>query len=105
MDKLSGVLCKLDLEKTFDRVEWSFLFYMLRRMGFGAKWRRWMQECVSSVAFSVLVNGLPKPEGLCRGLEGSSPRGPSIPFSVCDYQGSFEQNVVEGCRCQLDNRL
>lgn len=56
-DKLPGVLCKLGFEKAFDRVAWSFLFYMLRRMGFGAKWRRWMQACVSFVSFSVLVNG------------------------------------------------
>ena len=37
---LPGVLCKLDLEKAYDHVNWKFLLYLLRRCGFSAKWRR-----------------------------------------------------------------
>ena len=33
------VLCKLDLEKAYDYVNWGFLDYMLRRCGFSKKWR------------------------------------------------------------------
>ena len=39
---LLGVLCKLDLEKAYDHVNWKFLLYLLRRCGFSAKWRRWI---------------------------------------------------------------
>jgi hypothetical protein len=29
------VLCKLDLEKAYDHVNWEFLIYLLKRCGFG----------------------------------------------------------------------
>ena len=29
-----GVLCKLDLEKAYNHINWDFLLYMLRRSGF-----------------------------------------------------------------------
>jgi hypothetical protein len=54
-----GVLCKLDLEKAYDHVNWDFLLYMLRRCGFGGKWCSWIAHCISTVRFSVLVNGTP----------------------------------------------
>jgi len=31
------VLCKLDLEKAYDHVDWDFLLYLPRRCGFGEK--------------------------------------------------------------------
>jgi hypothetical protein len=54
-----GVLCKLDLEKAYDHVNWDFLLYMLRRCGFRGKWCSWISHCISSVRFSILVNGTP----------------------------------------------
>lgn len=32
-----GILCKLDIEKACDHVNWNFLMYMLRRCGFSDK--------------------------------------------------------------------
>ena len=37
-----GVLCKLDIEKAYDHVNWKFLMAMLRKMGFGEKWIKWI---------------------------------------------------------------
>uniref|UniRef100_A0A2N9IC54 Reverse transcriptase domain-containing protein n=1 Tax=Fagus sylvatica TaxID=28930 RepID=A0A2N9IC54_FAGSY len=54
-----GVLCKLDLEKAYDHVNWGFLIYMLRRCGFNRRWRQWIYMCISTTRFSILVNGTP----------------------------------------------
>jgi len=51
------LLCKLDLEKAFDHVNWEFLLYLLKRWGFGEKWRDWIEHCISKVQFSIFVNG------------------------------------------------
>ena len=53
------ILCKLDIEKVYDHVEWHFLFSVLEKMGFREKWIRWIKWCVSTSSFSVLVNGTP----------------------------------------------
>ena len=37
-----GVLCKLDVEKAYDHVNWEFLLYLLRRCGFLHLWVSWI---------------------------------------------------------------
>lgn len=74
-----GVICKLDLEKAYNHVNWGILIYVLRRCDFGVKWREWMWKCISLVSFSVLVNGVPKGHFGCnRGLWQVDPLSPLI---------------------------
>jgi hypothetical protein len=55
-----GVICKLDLEKAYDHINWNFLLYLLKRCGFGERWRGWIEWCNLIVRFSILVNGTPE---------------------------------------------
>lgn len=58
--QLSVVVDKTDFEKAYDMMDWNFLDYMFKHMGFGIKWHGWIHGCVSSTQFSFLVNGSPK---------------------------------------------
>ncbi|KAK9987796.1 hypothetical protein SO802_028035 [Lithocarpus litseifolius] len=51
---------KLDMSKVYDRVEWVFLEAMMRKIGFHEKWITLIMMCVTTVSYSVLINGEPK---------------------------------------------
>jgi len=50
------VLLLLDFEKTFDRIEWGFLFGALERLGFGSTWIRWIKALYKGVTSVVRMN-------------------------------------------------
>lgn len=47
---------KLDMNKTNDRVEGSFLLSMMQQMDFDNKWIGLILRCISLVSYSILIN-------------------------------------------------
>ena len=64
---------KLNMEKSYDRIEWNYIFTTLEKIGFHRKFIEWIKSCITIVSFSILVNGIPgkqfKPmHGLRKGI-------------------------------------
>ena len=51
------IALKVDMEKAFDKMEWSFIDEVLKCFGFSNKWIGWISQCISTPTFSILLNG------------------------------------------------
>ena len=96
---VSGLICKLDVEKAIDYVNWSFLLQMLERSEFSAKWRQWIFFCLSTVCYSILINGSPYGFfGSTRGLRQGGPLSPLLFVLVMEAFGRMlDKAIHEGC--------
>ncbi|KAL4295459.1 hypothetical protein GQ457_12G031020 [Hibiscus cannabinus] len=75
----SGVAFKIDFKKAYDSVDWNFLLRIMKGMGFGVRWRRWIHRCVSTASISVLVNGAPTDRfSISKGLRQGCPLSPLL---------------------------
>ena len=75
-----GIL-KINISKAYDRVDWNFLKPNLITMKFEPKWIKWIIECVTTVHYTLLVNG-----SITQSFKPS--KGLSIPLSlphVCQH--------------------
>ncbi|WJX91755.1 hypothetical protein P8452_73482 [Trifolium repens] len=87
---------KVDFEKAYDSVEWSFLEYMLVRFGFCDKWRSWMRACIFAGNMSILVNGSPTEEiNIKRGLKQGDPLAPFLFLLVAEGLGGLMKRAVD----------
>ena len=74
---------KLDMNKSYDRVEWQYMEKLRKKMGFGGTWINLMMQCISKATYLVLINREPlghikSTKGLCQG----DPLSPSL-FLLC----------------------
>jgi hypothetical protein len=77
--KLKGALLKIDLSKAYDRASWLYIHRLPTHLGFAAFFVRWIMCCITTVSFSVLINGSASPFfHLERGLRQGFPLSPLL---------------------------
>ena len=87
---------KLDMSKAYDKLEWVFLKKVMEKMGFHKRWVSWIMECVTSMTYSVLINGEPmEPFSPTRGIHQGDPLSAYL-FLLCSkgLNGLLEQVVA-----------
>ncbi|CAM8999426.1 unnamed protein product [Rhodiola kirilowii] len=47
---------KIDLRKAYDTIDWSFLTSMLEHLKFPSKFIAWMEMCVQTTSYSIMIN-------------------------------------------------
>ena len=100
----NGILCKLDIEKAYDNVDWSFRLTVIPKMGFREKLIRWIKWCISTASFFVLVNDTSTDFfQSSRGLRQGDPLSPYLFVIDMEVFSLFLKRVVDegfmsGCR-------
>jgi hypothetical protein len=95
---------ELDLSKAYDRVDWCFLRQVMERLGFHSKFIQWIMTCVTTVRYSVRLNGTDlSPFHLSRGQRQDDTLSPYLFLLVVDYLSllvkSYErQGLISGVR-------
>ncbi|RVX07309.1 putative ribonuclease H protein [Vitis vinifera] len=103
-----GIVCKLDIEKAYDSINWQFLLKVMQKMGFGSKWIGWMWYCISTVKYSVLVNGVPAGFfSSTKGLRQGDPLSPYLFIMGMEVLSvlitrAAEGDFIKGCRIWRD---
>ncbi|KAB2614065.1 hypothetical protein D8674_036381 [Pyrus ussuriensis x Pyrus communis] len=92
---------KLDMQKTYDRVEWDFFDAVMERMGFSSSWRSLISGYISSVKFAVLLNGQAGESfAPSRGLRQGDPLSPYLFILVGEVLSKLIQSAVDQGRLE-----
>uniref|UniRef100_A0A803PSF4 Reverse transcriptase domain-containing protein n=1 Tax=Cannabis sativa TaxID=3483 RepID=A0A803PSF4_CANSA len=83
--KLGWAAIKLDMEKAFDRVEWSFISHFLHHIGVPQRFTSLITKCLSTVTYQLSLNGnLSNVFSSSRGIRQGNPLSPYLFLIVAE---------------------
>ncbi|GBG90094.1 hypothetical protein CBR_g50187 [Chara braunii] len=78
-EDMNTAVLLLDLEKTYDKVGWPFVFTTLKKMGFGSSFCKWAVAMYTYSTSSVMINGhISSSFKLSRSLRQGCPLAPLL---------------------------
>ncbi len=93
--KQRAAIFKIDFERAFDHINWSFLLDLLSARGFGTLWIGWISTLLHSSSTAVLLNGIPGTFFSCkRGLRQGDPLSPLLFLLYIDVLFRMLQGAV-----------
>ena len=107
MDRMKGregyIVVKVDLEKAYDRLEWSFIHKVLQAFRFPDNIIKLIISCISTSSLSVLVNGCAlDPFSPSKGIRQGDPLSPYLFILCMEYLGFLiEEKCSNSSWCSL----
>ncbi len=91
------VLLLLDFKKPFDRIEWSFFFTALTKLGFNNKWIQWVRSLYHSTSSTIKINEeVGKDFQLVRLVRQGCPLAPYLFILATDVLGHMIEDPKYG---------
>ena len=89
-------MLKIDLQKAYDSVEWTFLEQVMGGLGFPEMFIQWVMKCVKTVNYTIVVNGQTTQRfDAAKGLRQGDPMSPFLFAIAMEYLSRLFKELRE----------